>query len=58
MFVASPTRLLDVFLVYDDTGWSMKTGTIDQSGLKGLKLLAGDNVIVNIDDHDASFLFQ
>jgi hypothetical protein len=29
----------------------MKPGAIDQAGLKGLELLAGYNVIVNVDNH-------
>jgi hypothetical protein len=31
--------------------WAMKSGAVDQTGLKGLKLLAGDYVVVNVDDH-------
>jgi hypothetical protein len=34
----------------------MKPSAVDQAGLKSLQLLAGDDVIVNVNNHD-DFLF-
>jgi hypothetical protein len=56
VFVAVPFRLLNMLFSDHRAARAMKTGAVDQTGLKSLQLLAGDNVIVNVDNHDRSFL--
>jgi hypothetical protein len=52
MLVTTPLRLLNIFLRDHRTAArTMKPGAIDQAGLKGLELLTGYNVIVNVDNH-------
>jgi len=34
----------------------MEPGAVDEAGLESLQLLAGDDVVVNVDDHVESFL--
>lgn len=47
-----PFRFLNMFFRNDSSARAMKPGTVDQAGLESLQLLAGDNVIVNVDNHD------
>jgi hypothetical protein len=41
-----------MFFRYDRAPRTMKAGAIDQPGLERLELLAGNDMIVNIDNHD------
>jgi hypothetical protein len=52
MFVAMPLRFLNMFFADHRAARPMKPRAVDQARLKGLQLLAGNNVIVNIDNHD------
>src|SRR4029077_11380458 len=52
MLVTAPFGVLDMLFSDDGAAWTVKPGAINQPGLKGLELLAGDDVIVNINDHD------
>src|ERR1043165_2010364 len=52
MLVTAPLRFLNMFLGHYHAGRTMKPGAVDQTGLIGLELLTGDDVIVNIDNHD------
>jgi hypothetical protein len=46
-----PFRVLDVFLRDHRAARTVKSGAVDQTGLKSLQLLAGDNMVVNVDNH-------
>jgi hypothetical protein len=37
---------------------AMKSGAVDQAGLEGLQLLPGNNMIVNVNNHDAILSLQ
>jgi hypothetical protein len=52
MLVATPLRPLDMFLRYNGAGRAMEPRAIDQTRLERLELLAGDDMVVNIDNHD------
>jgi len=52
MLVTMPLRFLNMFFGNDDAARAMKPRAVDQSGLKGLELLAGDDMIVNVDDQE------
>src|SRR5207302_11254342 len=53
MLMTTPLRLLKMFLRNHRTATrTMKSGAIDQAGLKGLELLTSYDVIVNVDNHD------
>jgi hypothetical protein len=52
VFVSVPLRFLDMFFRHHGAARPMKTRAVDQAGLKSLKLLAGNDMIVNIDNHD------
>jgi hypothetical protein len=52
MFVATPLRSLDMLLRYNGAGRAMETRAIDQTRLERLELLAGDDMVVNIDNHN------
>jgi hypothetical protein len=56
MSVAMPFGLLNMFLGDHGAAGPMKPSAVDQAGLKSLQLLAGDDVIVNVNNHD-DFLF-
>jgi hypothetical protein len=43
---------LNVFLGDDSATGTMKPGAIDQTGLKVLELLARNDMVMNVDDHD------
>jgi hypothetical protein len=58
MFVAAPLRFLNVFLGDDGPGRPVKTRAVDQPRLKSLQLLAGNDVIVNVDNHRNFLLAQ
>jgi hypothetical protein len=50
MLVATPLRPLDMFLRYNAAGRAMETRAIDQTRLERLELLAGDDMVVKIDN--------
>jgi hypothetical protein len=51
--MAMPFRFLNMLFCHYGSAWAMKSCAVDQSGLKCLQLLTGDDVVVNIDNHDA-----
>jgi hypothetical protein len=56
MAVAMPLSCLNIFLGNNHTARLVKPRAVDQAGLEGLQLLAGDDVIVNIDNHGTILL--
>jgi hypothetical protein len=52
MLVATPLRPLDMLLRYNGAGRAMESRAIDQTRLERLELLARDDMVVNIDNHD------
>lgn len=52
MPVAMPFRFLDVFFRHHGAARTMEAGAIDQTSLKSLQLLAGNDMIVNVNDHE------
>src|SRR6185295_6014053 len=56
MAVTMPFRFLNMFFRDDHTARPVETRAVDQAGLKRLQLLAGDNVIMNIDNHETILL--
>jgi len=53
MPMAMPFRFLNMLFCHYGSAWAMKSCAVNQSGLKCLQLLTGDDVVVNIDNHDA-----
>src|SRR5688572_17569088 len=53
MPVAVPLGFLNMLFRYHGAARTMKSRAVDQTGLKGLELLAGNDMIVNVDNHDA-----
>src|SRR5688572_31545755 len=53
MLVAVPLGFLNMLFRYHGAARTMKSRAVDQTGLKGLELLAGNDMIVNVDNHDA-----
>jgi hypothetical protein len=51
MLVAAPLRLLNVLLGDDGPPGPVKPRAVDQPRLKSLQLLAGNDVVVNVDHH-------
>ena len=51
MLVATPLRPLNIFLGHDGAARTMEPRAIDQTRLERLELLAGDDMVVNIDNH-------
>jgi hypothetical protein len=47
-----PLGFLNMLFRDHRAAWSMKPRAVDQTGLKSLQLLAGDNMIVNVDNHN------
>jgi hypothetical protein len=56
MAVTMPFRFLNVFLGNDHSAWPVKARAVDQTSLKCLQLLTGNNMIVDIDDHETILL--
>ena len=52
MFVATPLGSLNMFLRHNGAARAMEPSAIDQPRLERLELLARDDMIVNIDNHD------
>ena len=57
MFVATPLRSLDMFLRHNGAARAMEASAIDQTRLERLELLARDDMVVNIDNHDRILSF-
>src|SRR5688500_12075888 len=53
MPVAVPLGFLNMLFRYHGAARTMKSRAVDQTGLKGLELLAGNDMIVYVDNHDA-----
>jgi hypothetical protein len=53
MPVAMPFGFLNMSFRDHGSARTMEAGAIDQTGLKSLQLLAGNDMIVNVNDHDA-----
>jgi hypothetical protein len=51
--VAMPLGFLNMFFRYHGTARPMKPRAVDQAGLKSLQLLACNDMIMNVDNHDA-----
>jgi hypothetical protein len=51
-----PLSLSNIFLANDHAARFVKPRAIDQAGLKRLQLLAGNDVIMDVDDHETILL--
>ncbi len=51
--MASPPGLFNMIFGHHRASRAMESGAVDQTGLKCLQLLPGNDVIMNVDDHGA-----
>src|SRR5918996_2418228 len=51
MLVTAPPGLLYMLFGHHSAAGAMKPRAVDQTGLKRLELFAGNNMVVNVNDH-------